>query len=113
MELYQDSFPYYPEYAVQIGKLLKAGEKRDFEAVLLLAEGSKSWVMGFSPALYFPDLGYAYLDYLVSDPARKSRGIGETLGTLCLPMLLIQEGGYSLPNLKAGSRSFLTGISEV
>jgi acetoin utilization deacetylase AcuC-like enzyme/GNAT superfamily N-acetyltransferase len=79
LRLYQDAFPYSPEYAVQIGKFLKPDCEQDFEVVLLLAEGNKSRVLGFSFSFYFPDLECAYLDYLVSDPARKRRGIGTAL----------------------------------
>jgi len=79
LKLYQDSFPYSPEYAAQIGKIFHQGQDRDYEVVLLLAEGAKSRVLGFSFSFYFSDLGCAYLDYLVSDPARKRRGIGTAL----------------------------------
>jgi len=79
LKLYQDSFPYSPQYATQIGKFLNPAVEQDFEVVLLLAEGAKSRVLGFSFAFYFSDLGCAYLDYLVSDPERKHRGIGTAL----------------------------------
>jgi acetoin utilization deacetylase AcuC-like enzyme len=32
---------------------------------------------------------------------------------VCFVSMLVQEGGYSLPNLKAGSRNFITGISWI
>ncbi|QPJ64361.1 MAG: histone deacetylase family protein [Candidatus Nitrohelix vancouverensis] len=79
LKLYQESFPYSPEYATQINDFFKKNREQDFEVVLLLAEGPKSRLLGFSFSFYFPDLAYAYLDYLVSDPARKDRGIGAAL----------------------------------
>lgn len=37
--------------------------------------------------------------------------IGKKLGSLKIPTLVVQEGGYSLINLKSGSKNFLLGLS--
>lgn len=79
LRLYQESFAYSPEYAKRIPEFFRHDPDRDFEVALLLAEGAKNRLLGFSLSFYFPDLAFAYLDYLVSDPARSARGIGSAL----------------------------------
>ena len=37
------------------------------------------------------------------------RNIGRAIGTLRLPSVIIQEGGYHLQNLRRGVRGFLVG----
>ncbi|MDH4228732.1 MAG: acetylpolyamine amidohydrolase [Nitrospirota bacterium] len=77
-DIYRRCFPYAPEYADRIGEWLARSPRRDLEPILLLALGARA-VIGFSWVMYFPDLRYAYLDYLASDPGRSARGIGGAL----------------------------------
>jgi acetoin utilization deacetylase AcuC-like enzyme len=39
------------------------------------------------------------------------RRIGAAIGGLCIPSLIIQEGGYHLQNIRRGVRSFLSGYA--
>ncbi len=79
LRIYEEAFPYYPHYSQQIVRLLQLSAEHDFDTVLLVAEGRKARVLGFSLSFYFPHLKFAYLDYLASDPKRSSRGYGTAL----------------------------------
>lgn len=79
IRIYQEAFSYYPEYAAKIARLLKFDGQKDFEVILLVAEGQKGRILGFTLLFYFPRLKYAYLDYLVSNPRRNNRGYGGAL----------------------------------
>ena len=39
-----------------------------------------------------------------------ARNIGRAIGSLRLPSVIIQEGGYHLQNLRRGVRGFLVGF---
>ncbi|MFT5539900.1 MAG: acetoin utilization deacetylase AcuC-like enzyme/GNAT superfamily N-acetyltransferase [Alphaproteobacteria bacterium] len=79
VRMYQDAFSYYPQYAEKIAEMLKFRGEYDFEPVVLVAEGSKGRTLGFTLSFLFPELRLAYLDYIVSDPKRPSRGYGTAL----------------------------------
>jgi acetoin utilization deacetylase AcuC-like enzyme/GNAT superfamily N-acetyltransferase len=83
LKIYQDVFDYYPEYAAKIATLMKFPNNGDFEVVLLVAEGHKDRILGFSLSFYFPDLRFGYLDYLASNPQRNARGYGGALYEAC------------------------------
>lgn len=76
VRIYRRAFSYYPEYAVKIADLFREGGPKSFEPVLLVAEGPKERILGFSLSFYFADSKAAYLDYLAADPARSKRGYG-------------------------------------
>jgi len=48
LDIYQKAFSYYPLYAQQIADFLKFSSDYDFEIVLLVAEGRKNRIQGFS-----------------------------------------------------------------
>lgn len=79
LRIYEEAFSYYPQYSAKIAELLKFSSKHDFDIVLLVAEGSKNRVVGFTLSFYFPLLKYAYLDYIAIDPNRTARGYGSAL----------------------------------
>lgn len=79
VRMYQDAFSYYPQYAEKIAELLRFGGDTDFEPVLLVAEGPKGRILGFTLSFLFPELKLGYLDYIVSDPQRTARGYGTAL----------------------------------
>ena len=79
LKIYQEAFNYYPEYAAKIAALMKFSPEKDFEVVLLVAEGHKERILGFSLSFYFPRLRYGYLDYIASHPNRHTRGYGGAL----------------------------------
>ncbi|MCB0344249.1 MAG: histone deacetylase family protein [Bdellovibrionales bacterium] len=76
LRIYRRAFSYYPEYAAKIADLFREPDSKTFEPVLLVAEGPKERILGFSLSFYFPEAKAAYLDYLAADPARKKRGYG-------------------------------------
>jgi len=88
--IYQRAFPGYPQYAQKIAELVQSPHKRDFEPILLVAEGAKARVRAFSLSFYFPDLRAAYLDYLASDPGRRARGIGGAMYEATREMLVVK-----------------------
>jgi len=79
LNIYQKAFSYYPLYAQKMAQYLKSSSKYDFEIVLMVAEGLKDRVLGFTLSFYFPKLKTAYLDYLATDPKRSARGYGSAL----------------------------------
>jgi len=79
VRMYQEAFSYYPQYAEKIAELLRFGGDLDFEPVLLVAEGAKGRILGFTLSFLFPELKLGYLDYIVSDPHRTARGYGTAL----------------------------------
>ncbi|KPK34456.1 MAG: hypothetical protein AMJ66_03725 [Betaproteobacteria bacterium SG8_40] len=79
MGIYEKAFPHYVQYTATIAELLKFSSKNDFDVVLLVAEGDKERILGFTLSFYFPRLKYAYLDYVASDPSRSPRGYGVAL----------------------------------
>lgn len=88
--IYQRAFPGYPQYAERIAHLVRSPHKRDFEPILLVAEGAKARVRAFSLSFYFPDLRAAYLDYLASDPGRRARGLGGAVYEATREMLVVK-----------------------
>jgi acetoin utilization deacetylase AcuC-like enzyme/GNAT superfamily N-acetyltransferase len=69
----------------------------------------------FRPDHLVLSLGF---DIMKGDPtgsftvsARGMRRIGEAIGRLGLPVLVVQEGGYSVLNLRAGARAFFLGLA--
>ncbi|MCP5362168.1 MAG: histone deacetylase family protein [Hyphomicrobiales bacterium] len=79
LRIYEEAFSHYPQYSAKIANFLKFSSRHNFDIVLLVAEGNKNRVLGFALSFYFPDLKYAYLDHLASDPKRSARGYGVAL----------------------------------
>ena len=77
--IYETAFPYAPQYSAKIAEILRFGSDLDFDVVLLVAEGDKDRILGFSLSFFFPRLKYAYLDYIAIDPKRPTRGYGVAL----------------------------------
>ncbi|MDD5134368.1 MAG: GNAT family N-acetyltransferase [Phycisphaerae bacterium] len=70
----------------------------------------------FQPTFLVVSLGF---DTMKGDPtgtfgltAGSLRKIGGQIGQMRLPTLIVQEGGYSLKNLRAGCTAFFNGIAE-
>ncbi|HPY77611.1 MAG TPA: hypothetical protein PLQ45_07210, partial [Anaerohalosphaeraceae bacterium] len=73
-------------------------------------------VMQFSPVFLIVGLGF---DVMKGDPtgsfalrAAWMRRVAEKIALLNLPVLVVQEGGYNLRNLKSGAAAFFTGFAE-
>ncbi len=90
----------------------KAGEE-EFMAAL---NKSISRIRQFSPVFLVVCLGF---DVMKGDPTGSfdlrpggMKRAGRMIGSLNLPILVIQEGGYSLVNLKSGAAAFFGGIAD-
>ncbi|GAB4222824.1 MAG: hypothetical protein Tsb005_15880 [Gammaproteobacteria bacterium] len=79
IRIYRKVFSYDTEYAAKIVTILESGQQNEFETILLIAEGGKNRVFGFSLIFYFSDLNFAYLDHIASDVIRRGRGYGNAL----------------------------------
>jgi len=117
------AYPYFTGFADERGADAGKGFNRNFplfpgadDALYLKTlDEALRHITRFRPAHLVVSLGY---DIMKGDPtgtfvvsATGMRRIGERIGALRLPTLLVQEGGYSLGNLRAGSRAFVTGLS--
>jgi acetoin utilization deacetylase AcuC-like enzyme len=45
-------------------------------------------------------------------PVSTLRSVGRRLGALGLPLLVVQEGGYALRNLRRGGLAFFNGLAQ-
>jgi acetoin utilization deacetylase AcuC-like enzyme/GNAT superfamily N-acetyltransferase len=93
--IYRRAFPYAPAYAEKIALWLEKRPRPDVDPVLIVAVGEGGAVTGFALILRFPDLKYAYLDYIASDPDTRARGIGGALYE-AVRELLLQKGARGL-----------------
>jgi acetoin utilization deacetylase AcuC-like enzyme/GNAT superfamily N-acetyltransferase len=79
LHIYQEAFAYYPQYATKIAELLKFTNEQEFDVILLVAEGRKKRIAGFTLSFLFTRQRYAYLDYILASPKRSTRGYGTAL----------------------------------
>src|ERR1700722_8537460 len=77
--LFREAFPDATGDAERIPELLERRHELGYVVVLLTAEEEGERVIGFALAHYYPNLHYAYLEYLASDPSRRTLGIGSAL----------------------------------
>jgi acetoin utilization deacetylase AcuC-like enzyme/GNAT superfamily N-acetyltransferase len=77
--LYRKAFPYDLLYPDKIAALIAERASLDFDVLLLVGEDGRGQTLGFTLLFFFADLQVAYLDYIASDPARRTRGIGSAL----------------------------------
>ena len=88
----------------------------DDERYLTLLERALGVVRAFKPRFLVLSIGF---DIMRGDPtgsfAVTNQGmqrIGKRIGRFGLPTLIVQEGGYSLGNLRSGSQAFFRGLAE-
>jgi acetoin utilization deacetylase AcuC-like enzyme len=86
----------------------------DDDAYIATLEKALSVFNRFKPDYFVVSLG---LDIMAGDPTgafsittKGMRRIGELFGGLKQPKLIVQEGGYTLRNLRTGATAFFTGI---
>jgi acetoin utilization deacetylase AcuC-like enzyme len=79
-------------------------------------EKALSVVRAFGPRFLVLSLGF---DIMRGDPtgsfALTPQGMqrnGRRIGRMGLPTLIVQEGGYSIGNLRAGSHAFFEGLES-
>jgi acetoin utilization deacetylase AcuC-like enzyme len=119
-----DAYPFFSGFADETGEGAGAGFNKNFpldghadEAAYMAAIGKAVRRIGqFRPHFLVLSLG---LDILKGDPTgtfslpvSTMRRIGRQLAELGLPMLVVQEGGYNLSNLKRGPAELFAGIAE-
>lgn len=118
----RDHYPYFAGFADEKGRGDGRGCNRNYPLADLI--GDDAYIAALDRALqgileYRPDwllvaLGY---DTMRGDPtgnfdltANGMRRIGERIGAMDLPTLIVQEGGYALNNLRHGARAFFSGL---
>jgi len=94
-EIFRRQFPAEREVAERIEDMIHNRSQLDFELILLLAEDARHRVTGLTFTYYFPEIRFAYLQYIASHPDRHSRGIGGALYE-ALRELLTQKSARGL-----------------
>ncbi|NLK41325.1 MAG: histone deacetylase family protein [Planctomycetes bacterium] len=118
------AYPYFSGFADETGQ----GDGKGFNHNYPLAEnaGATEYVTAldkalgnvrkFSPMFLVVCVGF---DIMKGDPTgsfglngRMVKQIGQAIGALNLPTLVVQEGGYSLRNLRMGATALFQGFAE-
>jgi acetoin utilization deacetylase AcuC-like enzyme/GNAT superfamily N-acetyltransferase len=117
-------YPYFSGYADETGQGEGLGCNRNFplpphtdEAKYLLVFGrALEMIARFGPEVLVVSLGF---DILKGDPTgtfvlspSTLRVLGRRLMQLQRPVLVVQEGGYNLRNIRRGSSEFFAGCAE-
>lgn len=119
------SYPYFSGYSNEKGEGKGLGFNKniplypkidDTQYLLALELELNKVIKSFKPTYLVISLGF---DIMSGDPTGQfnltSRGvyrIGRYFSKLNLPTLVVQEGGYSLRNLKLGSHAFFSGLTK-
>ncbi|UCF96793.1 MAG: GNAT family N-acetyltransferase [Spirochaetaceae bacterium] len=118
------AYPYFSGFADEIGEEFGRGCNRNFplpenagdELYLNTLDRAVEVIDRFKPAFLIVALGY---DTMTGDPTgsfalstKALQTVGYRLAALHRPLLIVQEGGYSLRNLRRGSAAFFRGISK-
>lgn len=118
------SFPYFSGFAAETGEGPGLGFNQNFplppntpdDAYLKTFEKAIGRIERFRPDLLVVSLG---LDVLKGDPTgtfllsvEALRSVGKRLAELNVPLLVVQEGGYNLRNLKRGSAAFFRALAD-
>lgn len=118
------SYPFYAGFEDETGRGAGAGFNKNYPihpgvddaGYLTVLRRALKRIKDFSPAFLVVCLG---LDIMKGDPtgdmfitADGMRAIGAEIGALRTPILVVQEGGYNLSNLRRGVRSFVSGAAS-
>jgi acetoin utilization deacetylase AcuC-like enzyme len=116
------AYPYFSGFADEIGEGFGRGCNRNFplpenagdEVYLQTLDKALDVIGRFKPTFLVISLGY---DTMTGDPTgsfalsvKALQTIGSRLVALNHPLLIVQEGGYSLRNLRRGSTAIFRGI---
>ncbi len=118
------TYPYFSGYAGETGQGAGAGFNRNFplrpktdDAKYLGAfNRAMDLVSRFAPEVLVVSLGFDILradptgTFLLRPPA--FRTLGRRIMELARPVLVVQEGGYNIRNIKRGCTEFFTGSAE-
>lgn len=117
-------YPYFSGFSNEIGEYEGAGCNQNFalppgtdnERYLRTFARALDTVKSFKPEIVIVSLGF---DTLKGDPTGSFvvtpaalRTMGKRLAELRLPLLVVQEGGYNVRNIRQGSVAFFTGCAE-
>lgn len=120
----RDHYPYFSGYADEKGEGEGKGCNHNYplddligdEAYMEVLGKVLSDLRGYRPAWLVVALGY---DTMRGDPTGNFdlrpaglQRMGEIIGRLSLPTLIVQEGGYVLGNLRQGSHAFFSGLAS-
>ncbi len=116
------AYPYFSGFADERGDREGMGYNRNYPlregtddaGYLEALDHALADVRRFKPDWFIVSLGF---DVMRGDPtgtfavsARGMRQIGERVGRVRIPTLVVQEGGYSRWNLRRGARAFFNGL---
>jgi ribosomal protein S18 acetylase RimI-like enzyme len=77
--LLTSAFPDFADEPHYIARKLEEQAARGNPCILLAAHGPGDRIIGFALADYFESIGYAYLDYIVTQAEQRGRGLGGAL----------------------------------
>ncbi|MBC8372853.1 MAG: histone deacetylase family protein, partial [Planctomycetes bacterium] len=118
------AYPHFSGFADETGEGRGLGFNRNFplpegadgKAHIGAFEKAVDQIERFKAAMLVVSLGF---DMLKGDPTGSFRvpvstmnRIGRRLGSMGLPLLVVQEGGYSLRNLRRGGPALFSGIES-
>ena len=78
-DLFEAAFPDLADDEDYIERKLVDQTARGYPCILLAAHGADDRVIGFALADFFEPIGYAYLDFIVTEAAQRGRGLGGAL----------------------------------
>ena len=119
------AYPYFSGFADETGSGSGQGFNHNYclqenagaETYLTTLEKALVQVRKFAPVFFVVSLGF---DTMKGDPTgsfalqpEAMKKIGVALASINLPTLVVQEGGYSLKNLKTGSVALFNGFADV
>ncbi|HWE36828.1 MAG TPA: histone deacetylase family protein [Isosphaeraceae bacterium] len=78
-ELFRAAFPELAEDGEYITRKLDEQAARGYPCILLAAHGPGDRIVGFALADFFESIGYAYLDFIVTQAELRGRGLGGAL----------------------------------
>lgn len=93
--LFASAFPELAEDEGYIERKLVEQTSRGYPCVLLAAHGDRDRVIGFALADVYDWIGYAYLDFIVTEAKQRGRGLGGALYE-ALREELIRRGTFGL-----------------
>jgi acetoin utilization deacetylase AcuC-like enzyme/GNAT superfamily N-acetyltransferase len=118
------AYPYFSGFADEIGEGFGRGCNRNFplpenagdDRYLETLARALELIDRFKPVFLILALGY---DTMAGDPtgsfslsAKALQAVGSRVAAVGKPLLVVQEGGYSLRNLRRGSAAVFRGISR-
>ena len=118
------AYPYFSGFSDEVGHGAGHGFNHNYclqenagaETYLATLEKALRVIDKFAPMFFVVSLGF---DTMKGDPTgsfglkpETMKKIGIALGSMNLPTLVVQEGGYSLKNLKTGSTALFNGLAD-